>query len=326
MRRHLAGRIVVYLVTAFVLLTINFFLPRAMPGDPIDALLSAGSGTSIPDDALRAKLSAYYGLDQPLGVQYAQYVVNLAQGDLGMSIRYNMPVAELIAERLPWTLLLVGTALALAAAGGLAAGVHSGWRRGQPVDRRLLALFLSVRNFPVFFLASIAVYVFAVELGWVPLSGARTLFAGGQGGVAQVVDVAHHLVLPATVMAVSVAADYFLVMRAGVVAELGADYLLGGRAKGLSERRLKYRYAGRNALLPAVGLIAARAATAVSGLTIFVETVFAYPGIGRLVFDAVTFRDYPTLQATFLVLALLTLTANLAADLAQGRLDPRTAA
>lgn len=319
-------RLPMYLATIFVLITINFFLPRALPGDPIDALLDPSEPAYLQNEQLRAKIAAHYGLDRPIGVQYIDYLADLARRDLGTSIRYNVPVARLLGERLPWTLLMVGVGLTIAVTVGLAAGVRSGWRRGERVDRRLLTVVLGVSQFPAFFLASIALFVFAVQLDWVPLGGARTPFAAGQSLAAQVADVAHHLVLPASVMAVSLAADYYLIMRAGVVSELGSDYLLGGRVKGLGERRLKYRYAARNALLPVVSLAAARAGMAVSGLTIFVETVFAYPGIGRLVFDAVSFRDYPVLQACFLVLALLTVTANFAADHAYARLDPRVSA
>lgn len=310
-------------MTVFLIVTINFLLPRALPGDPIDAMLDPSAPGALQDPELRDELTAYYGLDRPIGVQYLDYLADLAQGDLGTSIRYSVPVAELLAERLPWTLLLVTSGLALAVVVGLPAGVRSGWRRGQREDRRLLMVFLGVSNFPAFFLASIALFVFAVELDWVPLAGATTPFTSHDSALERIADVAHHLALPAVVMAVSPAAHHYLVMRASVVSELGSDYLLGGRVKGLPERRLKYRYAARNALIPSVSLVAARVGSAVSGLTIFVETVFAYPGIGRLVFDSVSFRDYPVLQACFLSLALLTVTANLGADLLYGKLDPR---
>jgi len=321
--RSASQQLFAYSVTVFVLITINFFLPRAMPGDPIDALLNPSEPAYLQNEQLRSEIRAYYGLDRPLAVQYVDYLADLARGELGTSIQYNRPASELLLERLPWTLLLVGTGLALAVVVGVAAGIHSGWRRGERADRGLLVLFLGLSNFPAFFLGSIALFVFAVKLGWVPLAGARTPFAADQSVLDQIADIAHHLVLPAGVVAVALVADYFLVMRAGVVGELGADHLLAGRVKGLRERRLKYRYAARNALLPAMSLAAASAGAAVSGLTIFVETVFAYPGLGRLVFDAVSFRDYPVLQACFLVLALLTVTANLAADMAYARLDPR---
>ncbi len=311
-----------YVLTVAVLVVINFFLPRAMPGDPIDALIDPGTPSYVQNDELRAELSAYYGLDRPLGEQFVSYLSDLAAGDLGTSIRYNRPVSELMSERLPWTILLIAVAVVAAAAVGMAAGVHSGWHRGRPVDRRLLGVFLGLRNVPVFFLASIALFLFAVKLGWVPLSGARTPFADFDNPLTTVADVAHHLVLPGAVMATRFVADDYLYMRAGMVGELGAGYLLLGRAKGLRERRLKYRYAGRNGLLPLVSAVAVQPGQAVTA-AIFVETVFAYPGIGRLVFDAVSFRDYPTLQACFLVLSLVVVTANLAADVAYRRLDPR---
>lgn len=225
--------------------------------------------------------------------------------------------------RLPWTLLLVGVSLALATLVGTLAGMHSGWRRGRRVDRRLLAVFLAIDNFPVFFVASVAAYVFAVKLGWFPLSGSRTPF-DSSGALGQVADVGHHLVLPATVMALQFAAYQFLVVRSAMVSELGSDYLLLGRAKGLSDRVLKYRYAGRSALAPAVTVLSLQFGFAITA-TIFVETVFSYPGVGRLMFEAVGQRDYPLIQGCFLVIGLFVVSANLLADLAYRRLDPRVA-
>lgn len=324
-RRSRRGLPLAYLVTVLVLITVNFFLPRAMPGDPIAALMEPGTQAQVSSEVLREQLASYYGLDQPITTQYLSYLGDLAHGELGTSIRFRRPVAELVGERLPWTLLLVVTAMAIATVVGVLAGTHSGWRRGERVDRGLLAVFLGFRNFPVFFLASLAALVFAVYLDWVPLSGAATPFAQGLGPLARAADVAHHLVLPATVLATQFAAGYFLLMRAGVVGELGSDHLRLGRAKGLRQRRLKYHYAGRNALLPVVTLMAVHVSHAVTG-AVFVETVFAYPGMGRLVFEAVEFRDYPVLQASFLVLTVFVLTANFLADLSYRRLDPRTAA
>ncbi len=322
-RQHRRGTAVVsYLVTVFVLVTLNFLLPRAMPGDPISSLVDSNSPTSVQSEELREELEQYYGLDRPVLEQYLSYLGDLLRGDLGTSIRYNQPVAEIVGERLPWTLLLLGSAVVLAAGAGMAAGIHSGWHRGRPVDRGLLSLFLGVRNFPVFFLASIALFVFAVKLGWVPLAGARTTFTT-MGPLQRLGDIAHHLVLPATVLATRFVADTYVFMRAGMVGELGAGYLVLGRAKGVRQRRLKYRYAARNALLPVVSLVAVQLGQAVTAM-IFVEVVFAYPGLGRLLFDSLSFRDYPTLQACFLVLTLVVVSANFLADVAYRRLDPRT--
>ncbi len=313
-----------YLITVFLLITLNFFLPRALPGDPISELIDPGAPAYVHDDALRAKLEAYYGLDRPLPVQYASYLADLARGDLGVSIRYNAPVARLVKERVPWTVLLIASGMTVAIVVGWTSGVHSGWRRGRPVDRGLLGLFLAANSFPVFFLGSLALFVFSVKLGWFPLAGARTPFAESMSPLGRALDIAHHLALPATILGLNFATSQYLVMRATMVGELGSDYLVLGRAKGLQERRLKYRHAARNALLPVVTLTAIHVVFAVTA-AILVETVFAYQGIGRLLFDAVSFRDYPTLQACFLVLTLGAVTVNFLADVLYAKLDPRTA-
>lgn len=313
-----------YLVTGWVLVTVNFLLPRLLPGGPFTALTDTTSPTYVNDAGTRAALAHYYGLDRPLLAQYGHYLAALAHGDLGESIRYGVPVSQLLATRLPWTLLLIGTALLLAALVALPAGVHSGWRRGRPVDRGLLALFLGLRNLPAYFLGSLALYVFAAKLGWFPISGAYTPYAS-YGALARVLDVAHHLVLPAGVLALEFAGGDYLLMRAGVVGEAGADYLALGYAKGLSERRVKYRYAARNAILPVVTLAGMQLGFAVTG-TIFVETVFAYPGLGELVYDSVSYRDYPVLQGCFLVLTCTVLVGNFCVDQLYARLDPRVRA
>ncbi|MDQ3630594.1 MAG: ABC transporter permease [Actinomycetota bacterium] len=306
-----------------LLVTLNFALPRALPGEPIQALSDPRSQTFVGDAARRAAVERYYGLDQGVPEQYGRYLGGLARGDLGTSIRYNAPVTDVLGGRLGWTLLLVGTALALATAAGMLAGVHSGWRRGRPADRRLLGLFLALDGIPVFFLASVAAYVFAVKLGWFPLSGARTPFSQASSALHQAVDIVHHLALPAGVMALQFATLQYLVMRASMVGELGSDHLLLGRLKGLDDRVLKYRYAARNALLPAATVTALQVGFAVTA-AIFVETAFAYPGVGRLMFEAVGDRDYPMMQGCFLVLTVLVVGANLLADLSYRRLDPRT--
>ena len=325
--RRPARRLVVsYAVTVFLLITVNFFLPRALPGDPISALLDPGGPSHVQDEELRAKLEEYYGLDRPLLEQYGRYLTDLSRGELGVSIRYNAPVAELLEERLPWTLLLVVTSVSLAVAVGWLGGIHSGWRRGRPVDRGLLALFLGLHSFPVFFVGSMALFVLSVKLGWFPLAGAQTPFVQDASLPARLGDIAHHLALPAAVLAASFVSSQYLNMRASMVAQLGADHFLLGQAKGLRDRRIKYRYAARNALLPAVTVTAVHVNFAVGTQSILVETVFAYQGVGRLIFEAVSYRDYPTLQGCFLLLSLVVVTANFLADALYVRLDPRTAA
>ena len=323
-RRPVRRLVVSYAIAVFVLVTVNFFLPRAMPGDPLSILENVGSPTYVRDDATRVALSRYYGLDRSLPQQYLHYLGGLVRGDLGVSIRSRVPVTQRIGESLPWTLLLVTSALGLATVVGWAAGVHSGWRRGRRIDRGLLGLFIAVRNFPVFFVASLALFVFAVKLRWFPLTGATTPFSS-LGSLARLLDVVHHLVLPASVLALQFSAVSDLVMRGSMVGELGSDYLVLGRAKGLSDRSLKYRYAARNALLPVVTLTGAQVGLAVSA-SVLVETVFAYPGMGRLMFQSVTFHDYPTLQGAFLLLTLLVLGTSFAVECLYRWLDPRTEA
>jgi len=317
------GQLVSYILTVFALVTLAFMLPRAMPGDPLSAQMEGASPAYLQDPEVRAAQAAYYGLDQPLVVQYGRYLRGLTHGDMGTSILYGgTPVTTLVGDRVPWTLLLMGTAISLAVALGILAGVHSGWNRARPVDRRLLVAFVGVRSVPVFVLASLAFFLLCGRLGWFPLGGSSTVFADF-GLARSLVDVAYHLVVPALVMAIEFAAGYFLLMRAGMVSQLGEDYLLMGRAKGVPERVLKYRYAMRNALLPVVTLTGLQLGFAITG-AIFVETVFNYKGMGLLVVDAVNARDYPTLQGCFLLISITVVTVGFASDLLYRRLDPRT--
>ncbi len=323
-RREWWVPVVTYLVTVFALVTLVFLLPRLMPGDPIDTLFTSGSPNYVYDDQARAELAAYYGLDEPLLAQYGAYLKGLLTGDLGYSMFGSGPVSAVILGHLPWTLLLMGTATALSTTVGILAGVHGGWRRGKPVDRNMIIGFILPQGVPAFVLATFAVLIFAVRLGWVPVSGAQTPFASF-GPVGTVADIAHHLVAPAIVLAVGLTANQYLLTRASVVGELGADYLVLGRAKGLTERRLKYHYGARNALLPVVSQTALQLGTAVTG-ALLVERVFAYPGIGNTMVEAIVAQDYPLAQGCLLVFMVLVLTANLVAGLLYRWLDPRTVA
>lgn len=311
-----------YGAAVLLLITLNFALPRALPGQPLSALADPRSSTYVGDAERLTRVQEYYGLDRPLAEQYSHYVRGLARGDLGTSIRLNVPVRTLLAERLPWTLLLGTTALVVATAVGMLGGISAGWRRGRSSDRGLVALFVALDNVPLFFLSSAALYILAVQLGWFPLSGGRTPFSQSWGLARQTLDVLHHLVLPASMMALQFAAFQFQVMRAGMVNELGSIHLTLGRSKGLPERVLKYRYAARNALLPAVSVLGLQAGAVVTA-SVFVESVFAYPGLGRLLFESVASRDYPTMQGVFLLLTAMVLSTNLAMEFVYRRLDPR---
>lgn len=312
-----------YAATVFVLITFNFALPRLMPGDPIDALMALGSPNFVQDDETRANLEEYYDLDASLPEQYLSYLGGLAQGDLGVSIVTNEAVTEELIPRLGWSTLLIVVSIAISIAIGLPTGVHSGWKRGKGVDRGLLGFFLSIQNLPVFFVGSLVLVVLSFKLGLFPLGGATTPF-GGFTGIRHVLDIAHHLALPALLMGFEFATYEYLVMRSSMVSELGSDYLVSGRAKGLRERRLKYGYAGRNALLPVVTVIGLQFSLAFTSI-VFIERIFSYPGVGGYMFEAVGTRDYPAMQGAFLVLTITVVTTNLLVDLLYRRLDPRTA-
>lgn len=312
-----------YVVTVLVLITVNFALPRLMPGDPIDALLALGSPTAVQDDETRARLAEYYGLDESVPRQYARYIGGLVRGDLGVSIISNRPVREELADRVGWSVLLLVAAGGLAMLIGIPLGVHSGWKRGKKVDRGLLGFFLAVQNLPIFVVGSVVFVVFSAKLGLFPYGGATSALRDYQG-IEQVLDIGRHLALPALLMAFDFVTYEYLVMRSSMVGELGADYLLGGRAKGLKEHRLKYRYAARNALLPVVTVIGLQFSLAVGAGLVVVERIFSYPGVGGYMFEAVGTRDYPAIQGAFLLLTIAVVTTNLAVDLAYRRLDPRT--
>ena len=322
-RRRVAVPVVSYVITVFVLVTLNFALPRMMPGDPIDALLAFGSPSFVNDPETRANLADYYNLDAPTGEQYLHYLERLVQGDLGVSIVTNVAVTQELGGRVAWSFLLMVTAMVISILIGLPAGVHSGWHRGKAVDRGLLSLFLSIQNLPVYLVGAVAFVVFSAKLGLFPPGGAETP-SGVYSGFARVLDIGRHLILPALLLALDFATYQYLVMRSSMVSELGADYLLGGRAKGLTERTLKYRYAGRNALLPVVTVIGLQFGIAVTSI-IFIERIFTYPGIGGYLFEAVGTRDYPAMQGAFLVLTITVVTTNLVVDLIYRRVDPRTA-
>lgn len=311
-----------YVITLWAVITLVFLLPRLLPGDPLGSLEDASSGQFVYDPELRAKLAAFYGLNRPLVDQYLSYLSGLVHGRLGWSISQNTPVVTLIARRLPWTLLLMGSALVLSSVTSFFAGATAAWHRGGKRDRAIIVGLSAASTIPEYALATLFLLCFAVLLPVLPLSGAQTPFAAYSSPLAAVGDVGLHLVLPVLALAVGLAANKFLIVRNSVISTLGEDYMLLARAKGLDRRRLKYHHSGRNAVLPFLTALGIQAGFAVGG-AIFVESVFAYPGMGTLMNTAVTARDYPLLQGSFTVLALVILAANLAVEVTYAHLDPR---
>lgn len=312
-----------YLVTFLVILTMNFFLPRLMPGDPF-LHLSGEAGEEIVAFTAeqREYFTAYYGLDRPLPEQYFSYLAGLFQGDLGFSYYYRNDVATIILGRLPWTLLMVTAATFFSLLLGIMLGSFSAWHRDAWQDKVTYLFMIIFSEIPAFLLGIMMLIIFAAGLGLFPLSGAMTHFSGYVGWE-KVKDVLHHAILPVIALSLARAGGIYLLVRNTLTTILGKDYMRTARAKGLSKGRIRYRHALKNALLPLVTRVALQLGGMVGG-AVLVENVFAYPGLGRLMREAVFVRDYPLLQGIFLVLACGVLVANLLADLLYRVLDPRT--
>ena len=316
--RQLARALPLAALVLGVAVILNFALPRAAPGDPLDFLIPAEQASAISPER-RAALAEQYGLHGSTGQQFTRYVSDLAHGDLGTSIRYGRPVSELLADRLPWTLLLVGSAVALSTVIGAALGFRSAWRRGTPADVRTLSAVMVLDSFPPFFVALLLVLLISVTLRLLPVFGA--LPAETASGWALVVEVARRAVLPVTALTLAGLGSSFLVARSAAVGEVGEDYVTMAAAKGLPARDVR-RHARRNALVP-VWTVGMLNVGALFGGAAPVETVFAYPGLGRLIYESVLSRDYPVLQGAFLLMAFGVVAANLVAELAFPFLDPR---
>lgn len=302
--------------TVIGIVAVAFFLVHAAPGDPVLAL--AGEyGNADYYAAMRER----FGLDRPLLEQFVTYFGRVAQGDFGTSYVHGRPAIAVIADRLPATLLLAATALALSSVVGLGLGVAAARREGRPIDLAITAGVLAVFAAPVFWLGQIALLVFALGAGWFPVQGMLT--AGSDAtGLDRGLDVARHLALPALVLASQQVAAVTRLTRAGLVEELRLDYVRTARAKGLAEWRVVWVHAMRRAALPVVTLIGGRLGYLLGGAAV-VEVVFGWPGIGRLLLDAIEARDLPILFGLFLVVGLSVVVANLVTDLVYARLDPR---
>lgn len=311
-----------YGVTFFAAVAINFALPYAAPGDPLLYIIGPEATELSPQE--RQEVLATYGLDGPIHEQFVDYLVGVFHGDLGTSLLYGQPVSAVILDRLPWTLLLVGSALLLAAVIGTLAGAWSAWREGETVDIGSMTVLVAAMSAPPFWIGMIFIAVFASWLGWFPSYGIRSLGATDMLSGA-ILDIVWHLALPLATLALARIGGLYLIARGSVLSTLGEDFLLLARAKGLSDREILLRHALPNSLLPIYTRFTLQVGTVVGGAVV-VEIVFAYPGLGRLIYDAALARDYPTLQGAFLVLTVTVIGANVIADLTYPLLDPQTGA
>lgn len=316
--RRAATRLLPYVAVLWAAITLNFLLPHLAPGDPMELFSGEASALSAEQ---RDRLRVDYGLEGSLVEQYGRSWVRLAHGDLGTSVRYSRPVAEVLLDRLPWTLALVGSATAIATVMGVFAGAFAARRRGRRRDVVAVVGLMALDSMPGFWIGMMLVAVFAVHLGWLPSFGAIPLDVAGLSPVV-ILEMGRRLVLPLATLVLATVGTTFLLARGAMVTALDAPYVQLAEAAGLSLRRIVYRHALRNALLPVSTHLAVTVGALLSGAVV-VETVFAYPGLGRVTFEAVQARDYSLLQGAFLLVTVAVVGANALADLAYPRLDPR---
>ncbi len=328
---YVPRKVIFAIITLCVVVVFNFFLFRILPGDPVRLLFRNPRLTRAAQEQIRVQ----FGLDKPVFVdtealatgnimrafdsQFTAYIRSLAQGNLGVSFANRQEVSVLLGERVWRTVLLVFSGETLAIVFGLVAGLVAAWKRGTRIDTATLILGLLTWALPTFFLGII---LLIVARGILPTGGMLTPGYAQPGTLDYWLDVSKHLILPTITLAIVNASGYMMIMRSSVVEILSEDYILTAKAKGLSSIQILRDHALKNAMLPMVTLIALTLGYTVGG-AIQVETVFSWPGIGRLIYDSVSRQDYPVLQGAFLLLAVSVILANLLADILYSVLDPR---
>jgi len=302
MIRYISIRLLFALPALWLILTMVFLLAHIVPGDPVAQML--GEGARAED---LTQLRHALGLDLPLAVQYGRYLSGVLHGNLGESFRFQQPVLKVVAEHYPATLELAVVALLICALIGIPAGVLAAHKRGERTDHTVAVLTLFGLSVPNFALGPVLILLFSVVLGWLPVSG--------RGGIS-------HLILPAFTLGAALAAILTRMVRTSVIEELSADYVRTARAKGVSESGVLFRHALRNALIPILTILGLQFGTLLAG-TIVTESIFSWPGIGRLAVQAIGARDYPLLQGCILLIAVSYVFVNLLTDLVYAVVDPR---
>ncbi|MRG77230.1 MAG: ABC transporter permease subunit [ANME-2 cluster archaeon] len=311
--------VTVYLFTIIFLVFLNFLLPRLLPGDAILAMYS-GSEILVTEE-LYNELIKLHGLDRPLHEQFITYLIQLAHGDLGYSYMYHASTTDLIMGALPWTMLLICTSFILSAVVGIILGVESAWRRGRKIDRWLLTSMLLIDGVPSLVIGIIFLTVFGLYFEWFPSAGAITPYSNAQG-ITHISDVLMHLVLPLATLTLSQIPGDYLLIRNSMVLTIREPFILTARAKGLKERKIRYCHAARNAILPFFTRIGVRIAFVITGV-LFIETIFAYPGLGLLTYKAISNQDLPLIQGILTVSVLIVLLTNILVDIFYKKIDPR---
>ncbi|MFA1712247.1 ABC transporter permease [Peribacillus frigoritolerans] len=304
-----------------ILLLLNFFLPRLMPGGPVEYLSGLDSGPMLTE-AQKASMIEYYNLNASFGEQFIDYLGGLLHLDFGYSFSYKEPVTDIVLNHLPYTLWIVGISTGLSLIIGILFGLWSGWFHFKRGDRRFMLTMMAVGALPEFLMGMILLVVFAVYLGMLPMSGASSPFLSSDSWWAVFGDYAQHAALPIiTLTIVSISSTYLLV-RNETIQVISSPFIEFAKMKGIKRNRLVYRHILKNALLPIFTLMMIRIGTLFTG-AIFVETLFSYPGIGKLLKEAVLSRDYPLMHGLFFVFSAIILFFNALADFLYPKLDPR---
>ncbi|MHA7685609.1 ABC transporter permease [Cupriavidus sp. PET2-C1] len=321
MIRHLLRRLLQLVGVIVATAVLNFALLKALPGDLVDVIASESG--SVPPEYV-TQLRQLYGLDRSLPEQLVSYLGRIAHGDLGYSFRFGEPVLDLVLSRLGPTLALVGAALLLSTVVGVLLGVAAARRPHGLTDTVLSALATVGYSAPMFWTSLMLIVLFGVQLEWLPIGGLREVNAGYHGP-RLLLDYAHHLVLPVLTLAIYYVAVYARLARASMIETLAEDFIRTARAKGAREARVIFGHALRNAVLPVITMLGVQSSALLGG-SIVVETVFAWPGLGQLSFEAIKSRDIPVLLAVLIFSGVLVVLANLLVDMAQAVLDPRVRA
>jgi len=318
--KNSSRRALEFLLTFFLAISINFFLPRLVPGNPLQ-LIAGNAAPQLGKERLEA-LRAQYGLDKPLPEQYVIYLKQLARGDLGMSYRYSggKTVVQVLGENFRWTLLLVGVSLLLALLIGSALGIWSATRRGDAVDLGLLSGVYVLRAIPPFWLAMLMIPVFAIQLKVLPVGDSYSI--PRPEGWENIRDITRHALMPVVVLTLAYLPTAFVIMRAAMFGIMESDFIRTARAKGIPNRSVLLKHGLRNALLPVITSFMVDLGQLLGGVTV-IEAVFNYRGIGNMMFEAVKSRDYPLLQGGFLLFTVTILILNIFTELMYPLMDPR---
>lgn len=312
-------RITHYILLLAAVIILNFFLPRMLPGSPIAQL--AGEEVGRMTQSERDRILSTYDLDKPLTVQFFTYIRNIVTLDWGISFSKKQPITDLLKAAIPWTLLLVGCNLILSTILGTFLGALSAVLRKKKKDMKLMLLVILCSSLPAFWIGMIFISVFSVSLGWFPVYGAYSMFSGLEGW-AYAKDVWKHLMLPVTTMTIVSISVFFTTSRYSVLETIHQDYVFMAKVRGIPKKRVRFCYMMRNALIPVFTVFMMELGSVLSG-SVVIESVFAYPGLGNLLYNAVLSRDYPLMQYGFLVSSFMVIAASLLTDILYSRIDPR---